>query len=69
MLITRYIHPFTSCSNLGGGGERVLWAAIQYMQTNKPDIVNVVYTGDIEATKEQIINKVKVRLSIQHFLY
>lgn len=68
MHITPYIRPFTSCSNLGGGGERVLWAAVQYMQTNKPDIVNVVYTGDIEATKEQIINKVKVRLFIVHSL-
>jgi hypothetical protein len=25
-----------------GGGKRVLWAAIQYMQVNKPDLVNVI---------------------------
>jgi hypothetical protein len=57
----------TSCShtisNSGGGGERVLWAAIHYLQKTEPDVVSVVYTGDMDATKEEIIAKVKVQSS------
>lgn len=48
-------------SNAGGGGERVLWGAIAFMQRTQPDVVSVVYTGDVDATKEQILAKVKVR--------
>lgn len=47
-------------SNAGGGGERVLWTAIRDVQKEFPNVICVVYTGDLEATKEQIINKVKV---------
>ena len=48
-------------SNAGGGGERVLWTAIAASQRTNPHVVNVVYTGDTEASKEQIIGKAKVR--------
>lgn len=48
-------------SNAGGGGERVLWTAIALMQRTEPDVISVVYSGDIDATKEQIVAKVKVR--------
>jgi hypothetical protein len=47
-------------SNAGGGGERVLWTAIASLQDTEPDIVSVVYSGDVDATKEDIIDKVKV---------
>lgn len=47
-------------SNAGGGGERVLWTAIRDVQREFPNVICVVYTGDLEATKEQIISKVKV---------
>lgn len=47
-------------SNAGGGGERVLWTAIAHVQATEPDLVNVVYSGDFDATKEDIIQKVKV---------
>lgn len=50
-----------SYSNAGGGGERVLWTAIAALQRTEPDIVSVVYSGDIDATKDEIIAKVKVR--------
>ncbi|CAO3644152.1 unnamed protein product [Mucor hiemalis] len=46
-------------SNAGGGGERVLWTAIRDVQREFPNVICVVYTGDLEATKEQIISKVK----------
>lgn len=47
-------HPYC---NSGGGGERVLWAAINAIQTRYPDVHIVVYTGDLDADPEQIINK------------
>ena len=40
----------------------MLWTAIGLMQRTEPDVVNVVYSGDIDATKEETIQKVKVRL-------
>jgi hypothetical protein len=55
-------------SNAGGGGERVLWTAIALMQRTEPDVISVVYSGDTDATKEQIIAKVKVRVNSRHSL-
>jgi ALG11 mannosyltransferase N-terminus len=49
-------------SNAGGGGERVLWTAIALMQRTEPDVISVVYSGDTDASKEQIIAKAKVRV-------
>jgi hypothetical protein len=49
-------------SNSGGGGERVLWTAIAAIQRTQPDIVNVVYTGDVDSSKQAIIHAVKVKL-------
>lgn len=46
-------------SNAGGGGERVLWTAIASIQQKHPEIVSVVYSGDVDATKDQILDKVK----------
>lgn len=48
------------CSNAGGGGEVVLWTAVAHMQRTEPGLICVVYTGDIDATKDDIITKVKV---------
>jgi hypothetical protein len=50
-------------SNAGGGGERVLWTAIAWVQATHPNgrVLSVVYTGDYpEASKEEILHKVKV---------
>lgn len=47
-------------SNAGGGGERVLWTAIALLQRTRPDVVSIVYSGDTDATKEDIIAKVQV---------
>ena len=58
--------PFSdlvSSSNAGGGGERVLWTAIAALQRTEPNIVSVVYSGDVDASKDEIIAKVKVRFS------
>ena len=47
-------------SNAGGGGERVLWAAIRATQNRWPNAKCVVYTGDHEVNKEAILNRVEV---------
>ena len=47
-------------SNAGGGGERVLWAAIRATQVKWPKAKCVVYTGDHDVTKQDILARVKV---------
>ncbi|KAJ7201669.1 mannosyltransferase [Mycena pura] len=56
-----FFHPYC---NAGGGGERVLWSAIAYIQRTHPSLLCVVYTGDASATKASIIDKVQSRFSI-----
>lgn len=55
--VVGFFHPFC---NAGGGGERVLWAAIVATQKRWPEAVCVVYTGDHDADKAQIIRRVQV---------
>jgi alpha-1,2-mannosyltransferase len=49
-------------SNAGGGGERVLWAAIRATQNRWPNAKCVVYTGDHDVNKEAILERVEARL-------
>ena len=60
-VLAGFFHPYC---NAGGGGERVLYTAIAYLQRTDPSIVSIVYTGDTDATKEEIISKVKARFGI-----
>jgi alpha-1,2-mannosyltransferase len=55
--VVGFFHPFC---NAGGGGERVLWAAIRATQDRWPRAVCVVYTGDHDADKDTIIQRVQV---------
>lgn len=59
--IVAFLHPFC---NAGGGGERVLWAAIKATQKRWPNAVCAVYTGDYDATKSTILERVKNRFNI-----
>ncbi|KAL0960579.1 hypothetical protein HGRIS_005613 [Hohenbuehelia grisea] len=59
--IIGFFHPYC---NAGGGGERVLWTAIAATQRNEPNIVSVIYSGDVDASKEEILGKVKSRFAI-----
>ncbi len=56
-----FLHPFC---NAGGGGERVLFAAILATQRRYPKALCVVYTGDHDASKEQILTNVRNRFNI-----
>ncbi|KAJ8679055.1 hypothetical protein QAD02_014842 [Eretmocerus hayati] len=49
-------HPYC---NAGGGGERVLWAAVQALQTKCKDAQICIYTGDLDSDREKILNNVK----------
>ncbi|KAG8527941.1 uncharacterized protein KY384_006857 [Bacidia gigantensis] len=63
-----FFHPFAFVGfdhkNAGGGGERVLWAAIQATQNRWPKAICVVYTGDHQSDKTQILKRVKTRFDI-----
>ena len=59
--IVGFFHPFC---NAGGGGERVLWAAIKATQTRWPNAICAVYTGDLDAAKPTILERVKNRFNI-----
>ncbi|EWC45903.1 hypothetical protein DRE_04910 [Drechslerella stenobrocha 248] len=58
--IVGFFHPYC---NAGGGGERVLWAAIHANQQRHPHVLNVVYTGD-QASKSTILSNVRLRFDI-----
>uniref|UniRef100_A0A158R440 GDP-Man:Man(3)GlcNAc(2)-PP-Dol alpha-1,2-mannosyltransferase n=1 Tax=Syphacia muris TaxID=451379 RepID=A0A158R440_9BILA len=56
-----FFHPYC---NAGGGGERVLWCAINAMKRcDKPPLCFVVYTGDMEAA-DAIVKKAKERFDV-----
>ncbi|KAG8863218.1 asparagine-linked glycosylation protein [Serendipita sp. 405] len=77
-LVIGFMHPYC---NAGGGGERVLWAAIAYLQRTEPNAVCLVYTGDIDSKtrlplkKENIVQRCRERFGIQlnakklHFIH
>ncbi|KAI0904268.1 glycosyltransferase family 4 protein [Ustulina deusta] len=70
--IVGFFHPFC---NAGGGGERVLWAAVRATQQRWPKAKMVVYTGDHDVSKDKMLSRVKNTFSIDihpptvHFLY
>lgn len=59
--IIGFFHPFC---NAGGGGERVLFAAINATQQKYPKALCVVYTGDHDASKERILTNATNRFNI-----
>lgn len=54
-------HPYCSA---GGGGEKVLWVALQALQNQYPGAEFHIYTGDIEATPAEILDKVKQNMNV-----
>lgn len=56
-----FFHPYC---NTGGGGERVLWCAICAIQNRYPEVKIFVYTGDLESSPDEIINRVHQRFNI-----
>jgi len=66
-----FFHPYC---NAGGGGERVLWCAVRALHKRYDFVKIVIYTGDTDATPDEIIQKAKERFNIDingqvHFIY
>ncbi|XP_055625508.1 GDP-Man:Man(3)GlcNAc(2)-PP-Dol alpha-1,2-mannosyltransferase isoform X1 [Toxorhynchites rutilus septentrionalis] len=53
----KYVALFHPYCNAGGGGERVLWCAVRALQNKYDGIKIFIYTGDLEATPKQILDK------------
>lgn len=53
-----FFHPYC---NAFGGGEKVLWKAVETTLNHDLDNVAIIYTGDIEASPEQILNSVSLK--------
>lgn len=58
---TAFFHPYC---NAGGGGERVLWCAVNAVNTVYPKVKIVIYTGDLEVSPVEIIKRAKQRFNI-----
>ncbi|KAJ3650740.1 hypothetical protein Zmor_016822 [Zophobas morio] len=55
-------HPYC---NAGGGGEKVLWVGLQALQEQYKDAEFYIYTGDVEATPAEILDKVHKVLNVK----
>ncbi|XP_022222868.1 GDP-Man:Man(3)GlcNAc(2)-PP-Dol alpha-1,2-mannosyltransferase [Drosophila obscura] len=54
-----YVGIFHPYCNSGGGGERVLWCAVRALQEKYPNAKMIIYTGDIDASPNSILEKAK----------
>ncbi|CEF67230.2 GDP-Man:Man(3)GlcNAc(2)-PP-Dol alpha-1,2-mannosyltransferase [Strongyloides ratti] len=59
-----FFHPYC---NAGGGGERVLWCALNGMQKRYGNrgIKFVIYSGDTDVTAKDILQKAKERFNVE----
>ncbi|CAG0881548.1 unnamed protein product [Darwinula stevensoni] len=56
-----FFHPYC---NAGGGGEKVMWCAINALQKKYPKWEFVIYTGDVESPPNLILKNAKERFNI-----
>lgn len=57
-----FFHPYC---NAGGGGERVLWCAIDCLLSKYPNIKIFVYTGDVDVSPKDILRRTHERFNIK----
>ncbi|KAK0544817.1 asparagine-linked glycosylation protein [Tilletia horrida] len=64
LVIVGFFHPFC---NAGGGGERVLFQALAHHQEHDPNLLCVVYTGDLseDVSKADILDRARQRFNIK----
>jgi hypothetical protein len=58
-------YPSYTESHAGGGGERVLWTAIRCIQEAFPHVHCVIYTGDLDASSDQILRRAQQRFGVE----
>ncbi|XP_050719946.1 GDP-Man:Man(3)GlcNAc(2)-PP-Dol alpha-1,2-mannosyltransferase-like [Eriocheir sinensis] len=56
-----FFHPYC---NAGGGGERVLWCSIRSLQRKYKNIKCYIYTGDTDASPQEILQKARERFNV-----
>lgn len=57
-----FFHPYCAA---GGGGERVLWCAIDAIQREHPGVHCIVYTGDSSVTPDAMIKQADSRFGVK----
>mmetsp|Transcript_66659 Transcript_66659/g.124448 ORF Transcript_66659/g.124448 Transcript_66659/m.124448 type:complete len:509 (-) Transcript_66659:64-1590(-) len=57
-----FFHPYCAA---GGGGERVLWCAIQAVFENYPEARVVIFTGDTNVSPAQIVEQARGRFGVE----
>nr|XP_018917452.1 PREDICTED: GDP-Man:Man(3)GlcNAc(2)-PP-Dol alpha-1,2-mannosyltransferase [Bemisia tabaci] len=57
-----FFHPYC---NAGAGGERVLWCAVLAVRNKFPDAKIVIYTGDIDASPQDILKRTEQRFNMK----
>ncbi|CEP61327.1 alpha-1,2-mannosyltransferase ALG11 LALA0_S03e00386g [Lachancea lanzarotensis] len=61
-VIYGFFHPYCDA---GGGGEKVLWKAVETTLQKDSNCVTVIYTGDFETSGEEILSKVSKRFGYE----
>eukprot|EP00038_Savillea_parva_P012198 m.202936 g.202936 ORF g.202936 m.202936 type:complete len:483 (+) comp21990_c0_seq1:153-1601(+) len=56
-----FFHPYCDA---GGGGERVLWCAVQALCESRRDVHCVIYTGDVQSQPQDIVARAQDRFGI-----
>ena len=56
-----FFHPY---ADAGGGGERVLWHSMDAILSRNRSMKCLVWTGERDRTKDQILDKVKARFGL-----
>ena len=62
IVVVGLFHPYC---NAGGGGERVLWATIRALQNRYAFVTCVVYTGDVDAPSDVVVDRAEKRFNIK----
>lgn len=62
---TKYFGFFHPYCNAGGGGEKVLWRAVRETLSYDRNCYVVVYTGDVDSSREEIIRNVRHRFDYE----
>lgn len=57
-----FFHPYC---NAGGGGEKVLWKAVQSTLERNQGNIALIYTGDTDSTPQEILNNVGKRFDYE----
>lgn len=57
-----FFHPYC---NAGGGGEKVLWKAVESTLSRNSGNVAIIYTGDVDATQGQMLQSVTKRFDYE----